>query len=113
MLPCPVVHPDHSSFPTFAGADQHRPRVRVQIGLGESERFADPQSGAPRTWLPLRPKLDNAGAGVSLLLRWSAPVSRDRWSSRSESAPRRVARYCMSRTEQQRLRLVLVTGRIR
>jgi hypothetical protein len=31
--------------------------------------------------LPLRPKLDNAGAGASLLLRRRAPVSRDCWSS--------------------------------
>lgn len=48
MLPCPVVHPDDSSLPTFAGADQHRPRLRLEICLCESERFADPQSGAPQ-----------------------------------------------------------------
>jgi hypothetical protein len=33
--------------------------------------------------LPLRPKLDNAGASASLLLRRRAPVSRDCWPSRA------------------------------
>ena len=34
---------------------------------------------------PLRPKLDNAGAGASLLLRRRAPVSHDCWSSTTTS----------------------------
>jgi hypothetical protein len=48
VLPCPVVHPDCPALPALPLADEHRPGLRVQIGLGERERFADPQPGAPQ-----------------------------------------------------------------
>ena len=37
----------HVALLAFAVADDHSPTPRVQVGLGERQRFADPQPGAP------------------------------------------------------------------
>jgi len=42
VLPPPIVHADHPSLAALADANQHGPGLRVQIGLGQRERFADP-----------------------------------------------------------------------
>ena len=61
-------HPQ-SSIPTirrvppFPGADQHRARLRVQIGFGERERLADPQ--------PCPPEDRDQTAGAVGVATWS------------------------------------------
>src|SRR4051794_3272531 len=47
FLPGPVVHADLATAPALAAPDQDRSAASVQVGLGERERFADPQPGAP------------------------------------------------------------------
>jgi hypothetical protein len=47
-LPGPLVHPNHPSLAALPGTNEHRARLRVQIGLGERERLTDPQTGAPQ-----------------------------------------------------------------
>ena len=42
VLPRPAVHPRLATLVAFAVADQHSPAARVQVCLGERERFADP-----------------------------------------------------------------------
>ena len=39
--------PDLATPATLAPADQNGPALTVKIGLGQRERFADPESGAP------------------------------------------------------------------
>ena len=46
-FPTPAVHPDLAALAAFPGADQQRAPVAVKVGLGQSERFADPQPGTP------------------------------------------------------------------
>ena len=46
VLPAPIVHADHPSLAALADANQHGPGLRVQVGLGQCERFADPQARA-------------------------------------------------------------------
>jgi len=46
VLPPPVVHPDYPALAALTRADRHGPCLGVQIGLGERERLADPQTGA-------------------------------------------------------------------
>jgi hypothetical protein len=48
LLPGPVVHADFAAAASLAAAHQHGAAARVEIGLGERERFADPQPGAPQ-----------------------------------------------------------------
>ena len=48
LLPRPAVHPDLTAFAAFALPHQDRPTNWIQVGLGERERFADPQAGAPQ-----------------------------------------------------------------
>jgi hypothetical protein len=47
LLPRPVVHANLAAPATLAAPDQQRSATRVQVGLGERERLADPQSGPP------------------------------------------------------------------
>ena len=54
VIPCPVVHPDSPSLPALLGANQHRPGLRVQIGLSEGERFADPSPARHRIAISAR-----------------------------------------------------------
>jgi hypothetical protein len=46
-LPCRVVHADLTPAPALATTDQHGATPRVEIGLGERERLADPKPCAP------------------------------------------------------------------
>jgi hypothetical protein len=46
-----------------------------------TDRYPSTPGAVTPARLPLRPRLDDAGAGASLLLRRRAPVSRDCWSS--------------------------------
>src|SRR2546423_13250463 len=48
LLPPPSVHPDLAPLAALAMADQDRPSVCIEIALGQSERFADPQTRAPQ-----------------------------------------------------------------
>ena len=48
LLPRPVVHPDLAAPAALATPHQQRPAARVQVGLGERERLADPQAGPPQ-----------------------------------------------------------------
>ena len=47
FLPGPVVHADLAAAPALAAANEDRAAARVEVGLGERERFVDPQAGAP------------------------------------------------------------------
>jgi hypothetical protein len=47
LLPRPTVHPDLASLTALPASDKHRAAGSVPIALLESERFADPQAGAP------------------------------------------------------------------
>ena len=47
LFPGPVVHADLAAAPALAAADEHRAAARVEVGLGERERFVDAQPGAP------------------------------------------------------------------
>src|SRR4051794_40750262 len=47
LLPGPVVHADLAPAAALAATDQHGAPPRVKISLGERERLADPQPGAP------------------------------------------------------------------
>ena len=48
LLKGPAVHPDLASSPALTGADHDGAAVSVKIGLGQGERFADPQPCAPQ-----------------------------------------------------------------
>src|SRR3954469_6877804 len=61
LLPGPVVHADLAAAAALAASDQQRSAARVEVGLGECERFADAQASAPehddeprsrRPWTP-------------------------------------------------------------
>jgi len=39
--------PTSRRFPPFAAAHQDRAAGRIEVALGERERFADPKAGAP------------------------------------------------------------------
>jgi hypothetical protein len=47
LLPGPVVHADFAAAAALAAAHQQRSAARVQVGLGQRERLADPQAGTP------------------------------------------------------------------
>ena len=47
LLKCPAVHSDFASPPALPGSHQDRAAVHIEIGLGERERFADPQPCPP------------------------------------------------------------------
>src|SRR5919108_2113010 len=47
LLPGPVVHADLAAAAALAAPHQQRPAARVQVGLCQRERLADPQAGAP------------------------------------------------------------------
>ena len=47
ILPSELVHPDLPAFAALGPADQDRTPAAIEIGLGQRERFADPQPGAP------------------------------------------------------------------
>ncbi|HEY1517509.1 MAG TPA: hypothetical protein VGF91_13895 [Solirubrobacteraceae bacterium] len=42
-----AIHPDLAALAAFPGPDQHSAPVAVKVGLGQGERFADPQPGTP------------------------------------------------------------------
>ena len=48
LLPGPVVHADLAAAAALAAPHQQRAAARVKVGLGERERLADPQAGAPQ-----------------------------------------------------------------
>jgi hypothetical protein len=48
MVPGPTVHPDLAPPAAFPGANEDRAALSVKVGLGQRERFADPQPGAPQ-----------------------------------------------------------------
>src|SRR5829696_7526477 len=48
LLPGPVVHADLTAAAALAAPHQQRAAARVQVGLGERERLADAQTGAPQ-----------------------------------------------------------------
>src|SRR5215210_4327189 len=48
LLPGPVVHADLAAAAALAAPHQQRAAARVQVGLGERERLADPQAGSPQ-----------------------------------------------------------------
>jgi hypothetical protein len=45
--PCPGVHSDLSSAAALASADEDAAALGIDVALGEGERLADPQPGAP------------------------------------------------------------------
>src|SRR5439155_11534739 len=47
LLPGPAVHPDLAALAALAAADEDRAARSVEVGLGESERFTDSETGAP------------------------------------------------------------------
>src|SRR5688572_2223274 len=47
LLPRPVVHADLAAAAALAAPHQQRSAARIEVGLGERERLADPQAGAP------------------------------------------------------------------
>src|SRR3954451_6916889 len=47
LLPRPVVHAHLTAPAALAAPHQQRPAARIEIGLGERERLADPQASAP------------------------------------------------------------------
>jgi hypothetical protein len=47
LLPGPVVHPHLAAPAALAAPHQQRPAPRIEVGLGERERLADPQASAP------------------------------------------------------------------
>ena len=47
LLPGPVIHTDLAAAATLAASDQQRSAARVEVGLGEGKRLADPQAGSP------------------------------------------------------------------
>jgi hypothetical protein len=48
LLPGPTVHPDFATLIALAVAHEHRAPTRIQIALGQRERFADPQPRTPQ-----------------------------------------------------------------
>src|ERR1700729_269259 len=48
LAPCPAVHPDLPALAALSTPDQHTAAGPVEVALLEQERFADPESGAPR-----------------------------------------------------------------
>jgi len=48
LLPRPAVHTDLASLAALPATDEHCAAGLVQIALLKSERFADPQPGAPQ-----------------------------------------------------------------
>src|SRR5215207_7131929 len=48
LLPGPVVHADLAAPIALAAPHQQRAAARVKVGLGERERLADAQTGAPQ-----------------------------------------------------------------
>jgi hypothetical protein len=87
LLPGPVVHGDLAAAAALAAPYQQRTATRVQVGLGERERLADAQTGAPehhdrpRRRRPWTPSLALRMTGHDLLDR---PVS----ACASNEAPR-------------------------
>ena len=47
VVPGPAVHPDLAAPAALPGANENSAALPVKIGLGQRERFADPQPGAP------------------------------------------------------------------
>jgi hypothetical protein len=47
-VPCPAVHSDLAAASSLPPADDEGPAGAVKVGLGEVERFADPQPSAPQ-----------------------------------------------------------------
>ena len=47
LLPRPVVHPHLAAPAALTAPHQQRPAPRIEVGLGERERLADPQASAP------------------------------------------------------------------
>jgi hypothetical protein len=47
LLPHPVVHAHLAAPAALAAPHQQRSAAGVEVGLGERERLADPQAGAP------------------------------------------------------------------
>src|SRR5450755_198800 len=47
LFPCPGVHSDLAALVAFPVADKDSSAAGVHVGLGERERFADSQPGAP------------------------------------------------------------------
>src|SRR4029453_18066696 len=48
LLPGPVVHADLAAAAALAAPHQQRSAARVEVGLGERERFADAQTSTPQ-----------------------------------------------------------------
>ena len=47
LFPRPAVHSDLSAFAAFALAHENRAAHRIEVSLGERERFADPETRTP------------------------------------------------------------------
>jgi hypothetical protein len=47
LLPAPAIHTDLAALPTLAAANQDAAGRSVEIGLRQSEGFADAQAGTP------------------------------------------------------------------
>jgi hypothetical protein len=47
MIPAPAVHAHLATPAALPGAHHNGAAGSVKVGLGEVERFADPQSGPP------------------------------------------------------------------
>jgi hypothetical protein len=47
LIPRPPIHPYLATTGSLAGAHQNRAAGAVEVGLGEVERFADPQPSSP------------------------------------------------------------------
>jgi hypothetical protein len=45
--PTPAIHSDLATAPALPAPNKNGPARPVKVGLGEGERFADPQSGTP------------------------------------------------------------------
>jgi hypothetical protein len=48
LFPCPAVHPNLAPLAAFPSPNENRAAAAVKVTLLESERFADPQPGAPQ-----------------------------------------------------------------
>src|SRR5215207_7012913 len=48
LFPGPVVHADLAAAAALAAPHEQRSAARVEVGLGERERLADAQAGAPQ-----------------------------------------------------------------
>jgi hypothetical protein len=48
IAPRPGVHPDLPALVALALANENRPATRIEVGLGQRERFLDPKPTTPQ-----------------------------------------------------------------